>query len=159
MLLKEVEVKGEKVRRRLERHFSEWEKWGRVKQPFEKEVDVDGRLLKVRIEEVEAGVKQSKTREHLVVKVRVKVEEDGRKTIVEKEARFFKNGGRVYGYVNIHGNTEEERKADYIHTAAVLKALGVESWSRWENQIRLTRGALDALMKLEPVCKALELCG
>ncbi|MCU7788847.1 MULTISPECIES: hypothetical protein [unclassified Pyrobaculum] len=51
------------------------------------------------------------------------------------------------------------RGADYARTAAVLKTLGVESWSKQKKQIRLTGGALDALMRLEPVCTALGQCG
>ncbi|AET31543.1 hypothetical protein P186_0074 [Pyrobaculum ferrireducens] len=41
----------------------------------------------------------------------------------------------------------------------MLKTLGVESWSKQKKQIRLTGGALDALMRLEPVCTALGQCG
>jgi hypothetical protein len=158
MLLKEAEVKGEEVRRQLERRFSEWEQWGSVKPPFEKEVEVDGRGVKVRVEEVEAWTEKSEKKEHMVVKIRARVVKENSEVTVEKEARFYKNRrGMILGYVNIHG-TEEERMADYIRTAAVLKALGVESWSKKPKQIQLTGGALDALMKLEPVCRALGIC-
>ncbi|MGC9117594.1 MAG: hypothetical protein ACP5I3_01235 [Thermoproteus sp.] len=37
-----------------------------------------------------------------------------------------------------------------MRTAALLKALGVETWAREEKQIRLAGGALDALMRLGP---------
>ncbi|MGC9049913.1 MAG: hypothetical protein ACP5J3_03220, partial [Pyrobaculum sp.] len=78
---------------------------------------------------------------------------------VEKEARLFKtSGGEIVGYVIIHAGAEGGREADYTRTAAVLKALGVEKWSRVERKIRLTGGALDALMRLEPVCRALGIC-
>jgi hypothetical protein len=78
---------------------------------------------------------------------------------VEKEARFYKEGGGVIkGYLIIHAGAEGGREADYQRIAAVLKALGVESWSRKEREIRLTGGALDALMRLEPVCAALGVC-
>ncbi|MGB9705150.1 MAG: PaRep2b protein, partial [Pyrobaculum sp.] len=155
MLLREAEARGEEVRRRLEQYFREGEQWGSVRPPIEKEVEVEGRRVKVRIEEVEAGVKQSKIKEHLVVKVRAKVFEGNSEAAVEKEARFYKSGGAVHGYVSIRGDAEKEREADYLRTAAVLKALGVESWSRKEREVRLTGGALDALMRLEPVCAAL----
>jgi hypothetical protein len=158
MLLREAERKGEEVRRRLEEYFREGEQWGTVKTPIEKEVEVEGRRMKVLIEEVEAWREKSKKTEHLVVKIKAKVFEGEHEAAVEKEAKFYKeSGGRVYGYVVLHG-TEEERKADYARTAAVLKALGVEKWSRKPKQIRLTGGALDALMKLEPVCIALGIC-
>ncbi|MGC9119530.1 MAG: hypothetical protein ACP5I3_11175 [Thermoproteus sp.] len=45
-----------------------------------------------------------------------------------------------------------------MRTAALLKALGVETWSREEKRILLTGGALEALMRLEPVCAALGIC-
>jgi hypothetical protein len=156
MLLKEAEAKGEEARRRLDQYFSEGEQWGSVKPPIEKEVDVDGRRMRVRVEEVEAWREKSKKAEHLVVKIRAKVFDGNSEVAVEKEARFFKSGGRVYGYVNI---AEEEREADYLRTAAVLKALAIEKWklSRQKGelkQIQLTGGALDALIRLEPVQRA-----
>jgi hypothetical protein len=77
---------------------------------------------------------------------------------VEKEARFFKSRDAIYGYVNIHTDAEGGREADYARTAAVLKALGVESWTRGERQIQLTGSTLEALMRLEPVCGALGAC-
>jgi hypothetical protein len=78
---------------------------------------------------------------------------------LEKEVRFYKkSGGAAIGYVNMRADAEGGREADYLRTAAVLKALGVESWSRQKGQIHLTGGALDALMKLEPVCAALGIC-
>jgi hypothetical protein len=74
---------------------------------------------------------------------------------VQKEVKFYKtSGGRIKGYITIRGDTDEKREADYARTAAVLKALGVESWSRHKEQIQLTGGALNALMHLEPVCYA-----
>jgi hypothetical protein len=73
MLLKEAERKGEEVRRRLEEYFREGEQWGSVRPPIEKEVNVDGKWLKVRIEEVEAGIERGETKEYLVVKMRAKV--------------------------------------------------------------------------------------
>jgi hypothetical protein len=158
MLLKEAEAKGVGVRRRLEQHFREGEQWGSVKPPFESEVEVEGRRLKVRVEAVEASVERVERKEHLLVKIRAKIIEGGREAAVEKEAKFFKSGGVVYGYVNIHVSAEGGREADYLRTAAVLKALGVERWSRREKQIKLTGGALDPLMRLEPVCRALRLC-
>ncbi|WP_148683120.1 PaRep2b protein [Pyrobaculum ferrireducens] len=159
MLLKEAEVKGEEVRRQLERRFSEWEQWGSVKPPFEKEVEVDGRRMGVRVEEVEAWREKGEKKEHLVVKIKAVVAEDGRGAAVEKKARFFKtNRGEVRGYVFIHASAEGGREADYQRTAAVLKALGVESWSRKPKQIQLTGGALAAFMRLEPVCAALGVC-
>ncbi|AET31957.1 hypothetical protein P186_0505 [Pyrobaculum ferrireducens] len=158
MLLKEAEAKGEEVRRRLEQYFREGEMWGSVKPPVEKEVEVEGRRMKVRVEEVKAWTEKSEKTEHLVVKIKAKVEEDGREAAMEKEARFFKSGGRVYGYVNIHAGAEGGHEADYARTAAVLKALGVEKWDREERRIRLTGSALDALMRLEPTCAALGIC-
>ncbi|MGC9130198.1 MAG: PaRep2b protein [Pyrobaculum sp.] len=158
MLLKEAERKGEKVRRRLEQYFREGEMWGSVKPPIEKEVEVEGRWLKVRIEEVEAAIERGKTRGHLVVRVKAKVFDGNSEVAVEKEARFFKtSGGVIRGYVNIQASAEGGREADYVRTAAVLKALGVESWSRQKKQIRLTGGALDTLMRLEPVSRALNI--
>ncbi|MGC9131732.1 MAG: hypothetical protein ACP5H5_09140, partial [Pyrobaculum sp.] len=77
---------------------------------------------------------------------------------VEKEAKFFKSGGEIVGYVNIHASAEGGREADYARTAAVLKALGVDKWIREERRLRLTGSALDALMRLEPVCAALGQC-
>ncbi|MCU7788456.1 hypothetical protein ODS41_11095 [Pyrobaculum sp. 3827-6] len=152
MLLKEAEARGVEVRRRLEQYFREGEQWGSVKPPIEKEVEVDGRRVKVRFEEVKAWREKSEKTEHLVVKIRAKVEEEGRETTVEKEARFFKTrSGQIRGYVNIYADAEGGREADYLRTAAVLKALGVESWSRQKKQIRLTGGAVEALMRLEPV--------
>jgi hypothetical protein len=53
---------------------------------------------------------------------------------------------------------EGGREADYVRTAAVLKALGVKQWNRKEDQLQLTGGALDALMRLESVCAALGVC-
>jgi len=126
--------------------------------PIEKEVEVEGWRVRVRVEEVEAGVESGKTKEHLVVKIRARVEEGEREVTLEKEARFYKSGSRVYGYVNIYAHAEGGREADYLRTAAVLKALGVDKWIRVERQIRLTGGALDALMRLEPVCGALDIC-
>jgi hypothetical protein len=158
MLLKEAEAKGEGVRQRLEQYFREGEQWGSVKLPIEKEVEIEGRRVKVRIEEVEAWREQGGTREHLVVKIKAKVVEEGREAAVEKEAKFFKSSGRIYGYVNIHASAEGGREADYTRTAAVLKALGVDKWSRQKKQILLTGGALDALIRLEPVCRALGIC-
>jgi hypothetical protein len=49
-------------------------------------------------------------------------------------------------------------EADYVRTAAVLKAFGVESWSRKEKQIDLSRGAYDSFMKLEPVSASMGKC-
>jgi hypothetical protein len=138
--------------------FREGEMWGSVKPPIEREVEVEGRRLKVRVEEGEARREQGGTREHLVVEIRAEVVEEGREVIVEKEAKFFKSGGEIVGYVNIHAGAEGGREADYARTAAVLKALGVESWSRKPEQIQLTGGALDVLMRLEPVCAALGQC-
>jgi hypothetical protein len=62
--------------------------------------------------------------------VRRRLGQEGREATVEKEAKFFKSGGRFYGYVIIHADAEGGREADYIHTAAVLKVLGVEKWNR-----------------------------
>jgi hypothetical protein len=156
MLLKEAEAKGEKVRQRLEQYFREGEQWGSVKPPFEKEVEVEGRRVKVRVEEVEVWREKSEKKEHLVVKVRAMVVEENSEVAVEKEARFYKSGGRFHGYVIIRD--EGGREADYIRTAAVLKALGVESWNRKEREVRLTGSALDAFMRLEHVCAALGIC-
>ncbi|AET31881.1 PaRep2b protein [Pyrobaculum ferrireducens] len=159
MLLKEAEARGREVRRRLEEYFREGEQWGTVKPPIEKEVEVEGRRVKVRIEEVEAGVKQGKTREHLVVRVKAKVFDGNSEAAVEKDAKFYKaSRNMIKGYVNIHAGAEGGREADYIRTAAVLKTLGVESWSRQKGRIRLTGGALDTLMRLEPVCTTLGQC-
>jgi hypothetical protein len=156
MLLKEAEKKEEGVRRRLERYFREGEQWGSVKPPIEKEVEVEGRRLRVRVEAVEAWRERKERKEHLVVKIKAKVVEGNSEVAVEKEARFFKTSrGVIYGYVIIHAGAEGGREADYIRTAAVLKALGVEKWRRVEGRIELTSGALDALMRLEPVCRAL----
>ncbi|MGC9119783.1 MAG: PaRep2b protein, partial [Thermoproteus sp.] len=113
MLLKEAEAKGVEVRQRLMQYFREGEQWGSVKPPIEKEVEVEGRRVKVRVEAVEAGVERSGTKEHLVVRVRAVVAEEDREIVVEKEARFFKSGDRVYGYVNIHAGVEGGREADY----------------------------------------------
>jgi hypothetical protein len=151
MLLKEAEAREKEVRRRLEQYFREGEMWGSVKPPIEKEVEVEGRRLKVHVEEVEAWREKGKKKEQLVVRVRARVAEEGREVTIEKEARFFKSGGVIHGYVNIHAGAEGGREADYARTAAVLKALGVEGWSRKERQILLKGGALDALMRLEPV--------
>jgi hypothetical protein len=113
----------------------------------------------VKVEEVEAWREQSETREHLVVKVRAKVKEEGWEVAVEKEAKFYKASyGAAIGYIDIHAGAEGGREADYARTAAVLKALGVDKWSRKERQIQLTGGALDALMRLKPVCRALGAC-
>jgi hypothetical protein len=159
MLLREAEAKGVEVRQRLEQYFREGEMWGSVKPPIEKEVEVEGRRVKVRVEAVEAWRERRETKEHLVVRVRARVVEKGREAAVEKVARFFKtSGGEIRGYVNIQADAEGGREADYIRTAAALKVLGVEKWRREENQIRLTGGALDALMRLEPVCRALGIC-
>jgi hypothetical protein len=159
-LLKEAEARGVEVRRRLEQYFREGEQWGTTKPPIEREVEVEGRRLKVRIEEVEAGVERGETKELLVVKVRAKVFEEGREISLEKEVKFYKeSGGKINGYVNIHADTEDEREVDYLRTAALLKALGVEGWSRQKKgRIRLTGGALDAFMHLDPVCRALSIC-
>ncbi len=146
------------VRDRLMQYFREGEMWGSVKPPIEKEVEVEGKKVRVRVEEVEAWREQRETREHLVVKVRAKVFEGEREVAVKKEARFFKRRRGAIGYVNMRADAEGGREADYLRTAAVLKALGVESWSRQKRQIHLTGGALDALMKLEPVCAALGIC-
>ncbi|AET32884.1 PaRep2b protein [Pyrobaculum ferrireducens] len=159
MLLKEAERRGEEVRRRLEEYFREGEQWGTVKPPIEKEVEVEGRRVRVRVEEVEAGVKQGKTREHLVVKIRAKVFEGDSEVTLEKEARFYKkSGGEIMGYVVIHASAEGGREADYARTTAVLKTLGVDKWIREKGRIQLTSGAVDALMRLEPVCAALGQC-
>jgi hypothetical protein len=158
MLLKEAEAKGEGVRQRLEEYYREGEMWGSVRPPIEKEVELDGRRVRVRVEAVEAWREQGKTKEHLVVKVRARVEEERRETTVEKEARFFKTSGKINGYVNIHADAGGGPEADYIRTAAVLKTLGVEKWRRKPKQILLTGGALDVLMRLEPVCGALGVC-
>ncbi|MGC9131971.1 MAG: hypothetical protein ACP5H5_10390, partial [Pyrobaculum sp.] len=64
MLLKEAERRG--VRRRLEQYFREGEQRSAVKPPFEKEVNVDGRRPRVRIEEVKAWGEKSEKKEHLV---------------------------------------------------------------------------------------------
>ncbi|MGB9704519.1 MAG: hypothetical protein ACPL3C_03640, partial [Pyrobaculum sp.] len=159
MLLKEAEVKGIKMREQLEQRFGEGEEWGRVRPPIEKEVEVGGKGLKVLIEEVEAGVERGRAKELLVVKIRAKVVEGNSEVAVEKEAKFYKERhGAVRGYINIHAGAKGGSEADYVRTAAVLKILGVEKWSRKPNQIQLTRDALDALMRLEPVCRALGIC-
>jgi hypothetical protein len=158
MLLREAEAKGVEVRRRLEQYFREGEMWGTAKPPIEKEVEVDGRRMKVRVEEVEAWTEKSKKTEHLVVRIKAKVIEENSEAAVEKEAKFFKSGGEIRGYVAIHASAEGGREADYTRTAAVLKTLGVEKWHRRERQIELTGGALDALMRLEPTCAALGIC-
>ncbi|MCU7787834.1 PaRep2b protein [Pyrobaculum sp. 3827-6] len=156
MLLKEA--RGEVVRQRLMQYFREGEQWGSVKPPIEKEVEVEGRRVRVRVEEVEAWKEKSKTREHLVVKIRAKVIEGNSEAAVEKEARFFKSGDKIKGYVIIHAGAEGGREAEHLRTVAVLKALGVERWSRKPEQILLSGGALDTLMRLEPVCAALGQC-
>ncbi|MGB9705818.1 MAG: hypothetical protein ACPL3C_10235, partial [Pyrobaculum sp.] len=158
MLLKEAEARGVEVRRRLEQYFREGEMWGSVELPIEKEVEVEGRRLKVSVEEVEAWKEQGKTSEHLVVKVRAKVVEGSNEAAVEKKAKFYKSGGEIRGYINIHASAEGGREADYTRTAAVLKALGVEKWNRKEYQILITGGAVEALMRLEPICAALNQC-
>jgi hypothetical protein len=159
MLLREAERKGEEVRRRLEQYFREGEKWGTVKPPIEKEVEVEGRRVEVRVEAVEAWREKGKTKEHLVVRVKAKVFEGNSEIAVEKEARFFKrSNGKVKGYVNTTSAIEGGREADYTRTVAVLKALGVDKWSRQKGQIELAGGALDAFMRLEPVCVALGQC-
>ncbi|AEA13341.1 hypothetical protein TUZN_1881 [Thermoproteus uzoniensis 768-20] len=159
MLLKEAEVRGKEARERLEQYFREGEMWGSVKPPIEKEVEVGGRRLKVRIEEVEAGVERGGTKEHFVVRARAKASDAEKEAAVKKEVRFYKaRDGAAMGYVNIHAGAEGGREADYARTAALLKALGIEKWSRKEKQILLKGGALDALMRLEPVCRALGLC-
>jgi hypothetical protein len=158
-LLKEAEAKGEEVRRRLEEYFREGEQWGSVKPPFESEVEVEGRGVRVRVEAVEAWRERKERKEHLVVKIRAKVVEGNSEVAVEKEARFYKTSrGMIKGYVNIYAGAEGGREADYQRTAAVLKALGVEKWRREERQMKLTRGALDVFMRLEPVCAALGQC-
>ncbi|MGB9705462.1 MAG: hypothetical protein ACPL3C_08430, partial [Pyrobaculum sp.] len=159
MLLREAERKGGEARQRLEQYFREGEQWGSVKPPVEKEIEVEGKRVKVRVEEVEAWREKSEKKEHLVVKIRAKVFEENREFAVEKEARFYKaSRNMIKGYVNIHAGAEGGREADYVRTAAVLKTLGVESWSRKEREIQLTGGALDVLMRLEPVCAALNQC-
>ncbi|MGC9131903.1 MAG: PaRep2b protein, partial [Pyrobaculum sp.] len=151
MLLKEAERKGEEVRKQLEQRFSEWEQWGTVKPPIEREVEVEGKKVRVGIEEVEAWTERSERKEHLVVRVRAKVVEGEHEVAVEKEASFFKTrGGDVIGYVNIHADAEGGREADYLRTAAVLKVLGVEKWQLLREkgklkQMKLTGRALDAL--------------
>ncbi|MCU7787342.1 hypothetical protein ODS41_05335 [Pyrobaculum sp. 3827-6] len=159
MLLREAERKGVEVRKQLEEYFREGEMWGSVKPPIEREVEVEGRRMKVRVEEMEAWTEKSEKKEHLVVKIKAVVAEEGREVAVEKEARFYKeSGGVIRGYVNIHADAEGGREADYLRTAAVLKALGVDKWIRVEREIRLTGGALDAFMRLEPVCTTLGQC-
>jgi hypothetical protein len=137
-------------------YFREGEMWGSVKPPIEREVEVEGRKLKVHVEEVEAWRERKERKEHLVVKIRAVVTDGGREIPVKKGAKFFKSSGdKIKGYVVIHADAEGGRGADYARTAAVLKALGVESWSGKEREVRLTGGALDALMRLEPICAAL----
>ena len=115
--------------------------------------------MKVRVEEVEAWREKSEKKEHLVVKVRAKVIEGSSEVTLEKEARFYKkSGGAAIGYVNMRADAEGGREADYLRTAAVLKALGVDKWIREKGRIQLTGGAVDALMRLEPVCAALGQC-
>ncbi|AET32528.1 hypothetical protein [Pyrobaculum ferrireducens] len=93
------------------------------------------------------------------VKARVEDFKESREVALEKEASFFKTrGGVIKGYVNIHAGAKGGPEADYIRTAAVLKALGVEKWGKQKRQIRLTGGALVAFMRLEPVCAALGIC-
>ncbi|MGC9051654.1 MAG: PaRep2b protein, partial [Pyrobaculum sp.] len=80
-----------------------------------------------------------------------------------KEARFYKARDEIVGYINIHASAEGGREADYLRTAAVLKALGIEEWSVVKErgkpkQIHFTGGALKALMRLEPVCGATGRC-
>ncbi|MGB9705664.1 MAG: hypothetical protein ACPL3C_09455, partial [Pyrobaculum sp.] len=100
-----------------------------------------------------------RTKEHLVVRVKAKVIEGSSEVTLEKEARFYKESdGEINGYVNIYASVEGGREADYMRTAAVLKTLGVEKWRRQKGQILLTGSALDALMRLEPVCAALGIC-
>ena len=148
------------MRRRLEQYVRGGEQRSAVKPPFEKEVNVDGRRLKVRIEEVEAWKEQKERKERLVVRMKAKViEEEGRETIVEKEAKFYKTShGRVRGYVGIDAGAGGGREADYQRTAAVLKALGIEKWRREERSIQLAGGALEALLRLEPLCAAMGIC-
>ncbi|MGC8994447.1 MAG: PaRep2b protein, partial [Pyrobaculum sp.] len=130
---------------------------GTIKPPVEREVE--GRRLRVHVEAVEAGVERGGTKEHLVVKMRARVLEGWREAVVEKWAKFYKSsGGEASGYVNIYAGAEGGREADYLRTAAVLKALGVERWHRAPRQIRLTSGALEALMGVEPVCRTVRLC-
>jgi hypothetical protein len=158
-LLKEAERRGEDVYRRLKKIFEEGERWGTVHPPIEKEVEVEGRRLKIRVEEVEAWKEKSETKERLVVKIRAKVEEEeGGEAAVEKEAKFYKHPGRTTGYIHIHAHP-----TDYTYTAAVLKTLGIENWVTYREKqkprkIQLSGGALDALMRLEPVCRALGIC-
>jgi hypothetical protein len=160
MLLKEAKAKGKEARRRLEQYFREGEQWGSVELPIEREVEVEGRRVKVRVEAVEAWREKSEKKEHLVVRVKAKVFEGSNEVTFEKEVRFYKKSGvaAAIGYVNMRADAEGGREADYIKTAAVLKALGVESWSRQKGQIHLTGSALDTLMRLEPVCTTLGQC-
>jgi hypothetical protein len=158
MLLKEAEAKGVEVRQRLEQYFREGEQWGTVKPPIEKEVEVEGKKVRVRVEGVEAWREKSEKKEHLVVKIMAKVVEGNGEVAVEKEVKFFKSGGEIVGYVNIHASAEGGREADYIRTAAVLKALGVDKWRREKGRIRLTGSALDTYLRLESVCIALDIC-
>jgi hypothetical protein len=90
MLLNEAERKGGEVRRRLEQYFREGGQWGSVKPPIESEVEVEGKRVKVRVEEVEAWREEGKTKEHLVVRVKARVFEEGGEVALEKEARFSK---------------------------------------------------------------------
>jgi hypothetical protein len=64
----------------------------------------------------------------------------------------------ICGYVNIRADAEGGREADNQRIEVALKPLGVESWIREESQIRLTGGALDAFMHLEPEYAALGIC-
>ncbi|MCU7787391.1 PaRep2b protein [Pyrobaculum sp. 3827-6] len=162
-LLKEAEARGREVRQRLEEYFREGEQWGSVKPPVEREVEVEDRKMNVRVEEVEAWREKSEKKEHLVVKIRAKVVEENSEVAVEKEARFYKKSGGVVGYIIIHDSAEGGREADYMRTAAVLKALGIKEWSVHKKRgrpkrIEFTGGALDAFMRLEPVCAALGQC-
>jgi hypothetical protein len=78
---------------------------------------------------------------------------------VVKKVRFFKKSdSNAIGYVIIRAGAKGGRETGYIRTVAVLKALGVEKWSKEERRIRLTGSALGALMRLEPVCAALGQC-
>jgi hypothetical protein len=156
-LLKRAEARGEEVRRLLERRFREGERYGSVKLPVEREVEVEGRRVKVRVEEVEARREVGKVKEHFVVRVRAEVDGGGRRIAVEKELKFYKKRyGIVRGYVIIRASAEGGREADYIRTAAVLKALGVEKWSRPKKDCMcFSRAALDALAALEPVARVL----
>ncbi|AET33770.1 hypothetical protein [Pyrobaculum ferrireducens] len=100
---------------------------------------------RVKVEEVEAWREQSETREHLVVRVKAKVFDGNSEAAVEKDAKFYKaSRNMIKGYVNIHAGAEGGRKADYARTAAVLKALGVDKWSR--------KGKTDTTHRRRPRC-------